>query len=115
MEITNLLIEPTLKHIERELQELASGLPAGSDSFSPGQELLVKVCALLSDLCDLKREMSFLRPQDGALIPILFYQKVRRLKREAHFARRTFLKIKSNEARFEKMATRRNDVSTVAA
>ena len=117
MEITALLIEPTLDQIEKELQELANAVSQGEDLFSHNQELLVKVRSLLSDRVDLKNKIGIFNPQsrEAGVIPISFYQELRRLKRETRFARRTFLKIKSNELRFEKMAARRNDVSTVAA
>ena len=115
MRITALLIEPALEQIKNELQELAIQVSEGKKSFNGNPDLLVKVCSLLSDLVDLKKEVEVFNPQDKGVIPVSFYEGLRKLKLETHFTRRIFLKLKSNEARFEKMAARRNDVSTVAA
>lgn len=115
MEITALLIGPSLDNIEKELQDLAAQITQSKKLFTDNQALLVKVCASLSDLAQLKKEVSASNLQPGGVVPASVYQELRRLKRQTHFARRNFLKIKSNESRFEKMAVRRNDVSTVAA
>lgn len=115
MQITTLLVEPSLDNIEKELHDLAAKIPQEKKAFNDNQELLVKVCALLSDLTHLKKEISVSNLQPGGVVPEAVYTELRRLKRQTHFARRNFLKMKSNESRFEKMAVRRNDVSTVAA
>ena len=115
MKITALLAEPALDQIEKELQELALRVSHGEHLFSHNQELLVKVRSLLSGVIDLKNEIGIFNPEDGGVIPVSFYQELRRLKSETRFTCRTFLKIKSNELRFKKMTARRNDVSTVAA
>lgn len=115
MQITALLIEPSLDNIEKELQDLAAKISQEKKSFTVHQELLVRICALLSDSAHLKKEIAASDIQPGGVVPAEVYAELRRLKRQTHFARRNFLKIKSNESRFEKMAVRRNDVSTVAA
>ncbi len=115
MEIAALLLEPTLVQIEKELQELADRINRKKSSRVRSQDLLVKVCSLLSDSADLKKEIGIFNPEEGGIVPVSFYQELRRLKRETHSTQRFFLKIESNELRFKKMAARRNDVSTVAA
>lgn len=115
MQITALLVEPSLENIEKELQDLAAQIPQTKKVFTDNQKLLVKVCALISDAAHLKKEITASGLQPGGVVPPAVYEELRRLKRQTHFARRNFLKIKSNESRFKKMSVRRNDVSTVAA
>ena len=115
MEITSLLMEPSLESLKKELHNLAGKLPQGQNLSRHHQELLIKVCTLLSDLSDLKMEISNLNLKVEGVVPSSMYEQLRRLKRQTHFVGRTFLKIKTSESRSEKMSVRRNDVSTVAA
>lgn len=115
MQITTLLLEPALAALDKELRDLAVKVPQGKNLSSHNQKLLDKICALISDLSGLKKKVSLLTLQNGGQFAASFYSELRRLKQETHFAGRTFLKLKSNETRFEKTAVRRNDVSTVAA
>ena len=100
MVITTLLIKPSLSQIEKELHGLASKISQDKKISDHDQKLLVKVCGLLSDLVILKKEIGIFNPQNGGVIPISFYRELRRLKCETRFNLRTFLKIKSNTARF---------------
>jgi hypothetical protein len=110
MKITTLLMQPYLEQLEHEFNALnmAVSCHESLDSAALCRDIETR-------LNDVRALQSRYAEITGEIVPSEFHDEFRRLKLDARFMRRRWLKIISNTERVKKMFERRRHVSTFAA